>query len=104
MSSKNGPFDPSTLDGISLTQALKDFETANARVLDLTQRLLESERQRKSLANELEHLRLQLAEPPAATLARSLGVKLARNAVQSAKGARERARGLAQRAKHLLGS
>jgi len=104
MSSSKPPFDPSKLDAISLVQALRDFETANARVLDLTQRLLESERKRKTLANELEHLRLQLAEPDAATLARSLGFKLAKGAVQTAKDATERAKGLAQRARRLLGT
>lgn len=49
------------LDAVSLTQALKDFETANARVIDLTQRLLRAEHDRKMLANEVEHLRLRLS-------------------------------------------
>jgi hypothetical protein len=60
------PFDPSLLDAVSLTQALKDFEIANARVLDLTRRLIESERLRKELADELERLRLQQTREPAA--------------------------------------
>lgn len=47
------------LDGISLEQALKDFEVANARVVDLTHRLLVSERQRTEIANELEQLKLR---------------------------------------------
>lgn len=56
------------LDRVNLTQALRDFEIANARVLDLTQRLIESERRRKDVENELEHLRLKLTaaeqQPP----------------------------------------
>lgn len=48
------------LDRVALTQALRDFEIANARVMDLTQRLIESERRRKDAENELEHLRLKL--------------------------------------------
>jgi RNase P/RNase MRP subunit p29 len=50
------------LDKLSLQQALRDFETANARVLDLTQRLLRSEQERKVLADELERLRLKLSQ------------------------------------------
>ncbi len=104
MSTPKAQFDPSTLDAISLEQALRDVEAANARVLDLTQRLLDSERKRRTLANELEHLRLQLAERAVASLARSFGFKLARTAVDTAKGAASRARGLAGRARRLLGS
>ncbi|HEX8699181.1 MAG TPA: hypothetical protein VF815_10120 [Myxococcaceae bacterium] len=48
------------LDRVNLVQALRDFEIANARVLDLTQRLIESERRRKDVENELEQLRLKL--------------------------------------------
>jgi hypothetical protein len=54
------------LDVISLEQALKDFEVANARVVDLTQRLLESERKRAEIANELEQLRLRGGVPQTA--------------------------------------
>lgn len=50
---------PVDLDKVSLQQALRDFEIANARVLDLTQRLIESEKRRKELENELHQLRLQ---------------------------------------------
>jgi len=49
------------LDTISLEQALKDFEIANARVVDLTQRLLDSERRRADIADELEQLKLRAA-------------------------------------------
>lgn len=51
---------PSDLDRASLVQALKDFEIANARVLDLTQRLLESERARKLAESQLENARIRL--------------------------------------------
>jgi hypothetical protein len=53
--------DSAMMDSISLSQALKDFEVANARVLELTQRLIESERQRKELMDQLERLKLQHA-------------------------------------------
>jgi hypothetical protein len=46
------------IDNLSLEQALRDFEAANARVLDLTQRLLTSERQRQEFADQLERFRL----------------------------------------------
>jgi len=56
------------LDRVNLVQALRDFEIANARVLDLTQRLIESERRRKDVENELEHMRLKLAAAEKETL------------------------------------
>lgn len=49
---------PLDLDRVSLEQALRDFEVANARVLDLTQRLIASERRRAEVENELLQLRL----------------------------------------------
>ena len=49
------------LDNVNLQQALRDFEVANARVLDLTRRLLDSERQRRQVEDELA--RLKLAQP-----------------------------------------
>jgi hypothetical protein len=57
---KEEPSSTADLDRVALTQALRDFEIANTRVLDLTQRLIESERQRKDAENELEHLRLKI--------------------------------------------
>lgn len=42
------------LDGLSLDQALLDVEIANARVADLTQRLLEAGEQIRSLTSALE--------------------------------------------------
>jgi len=64
--------DPADLDSIALSQALRDVEAANARVIDLTHRLLQSEQQRRALADELERLRLRVAGGPAAAAARSL--------------------------------
>jgi hypothetical protein len=58
---KEGRSNTADLDRVNLVQALRDFEIANARVLDLTQRLIESERKRKDAENELEHLRLKLS-------------------------------------------
>lgn len=55
--------DQISLDRVSLVQALKDFEIANARVLDLTRRLLDSESQRAALTHELEALRLSRINP-----------------------------------------
>jgi hypothetical protein len=76
----------SNLDVISLEQALKDFEIANARVVDLTQRLLESERKRAEIANELEQLRLggaaaRTEAPPNFPVAR-VTIKVARKVVR----------------------
>ena len=45
------------LDGLSLTQALIDFEIANARVIDLTGRLLEAEAVAANLRGELAEMR-----------------------------------------------
>lgn len=47
------------LDRMNLEQALRDFEVANARVLDLTQRLIESEQRRREVETELEAVRQQ---------------------------------------------
>ncbi len=49
------------LDAVSLQQALRDFEHANARVLDLTHRLVAAEKRWRELVDEAEHLRLRLA-------------------------------------------
>lgn len=46
------------LDRESLRQALLDFEVANARVLDLTQRLVESRATIAQLRSDLEEMRL----------------------------------------------
>jgi hypothetical protein len=74
------------LDRVALTQSLRDFEIANARVLDLTQRLIESEKRRKDVENELEHLRLKLTTASHETLS-----------YRAARWAFHRAREVAQR-------
>lgn len=56
------------LDRLNLTQALLDFEVANARVLDLTARLVESNKRVLTLQAENEAHRLDLE-----TTKRSLG-------------------------------
>jgi hypothetical protein len=47
------------LDNVSLRQALIDFEIANARVLDLTRRLMEAQAESAELRAELERLRVE---------------------------------------------
>jgi hypothetical protein len=47
------------MDELSLRQALMDFEVANARVLDLTQRLVEAQAVITQLRTELESLRIE---------------------------------------------
>jgi exonuclease VII small subunit len=42
------------MDRLSLEQALRDFEIANARVIDLTRRLLEANDQIRSLQGQAE--------------------------------------------------
>ncbi len=65
---KENRSDTADLDRVNLVQALRDFEIANTRVLDLTQRLIESERRRKDVENELEHMRLKLSAAEKETL------------------------------------
>jgi hypothetical protein len=48
-----------TVDRISLEQALKDFEVANARVLDLTHRLTELNQELLELRSNHERLRIE---------------------------------------------
>ena len=50
------------LDRLSLTQALLDFEVANARVTDLTQRLIEASNEIAALRAELDRRTAQLNE------------------------------------------
>jgi hypothetical protein len=59
---------PERVDAISLEQALRDFEAANARVLDLTQRLLASERHRQELSDQMERFQLLGSAPSAANV------------------------------------
>lgn len=48
-----------TVDRLSLVQALKDFEVANARVLDLTHRLTELNQELLELRSTHERLRIE---------------------------------------------
>jgi chromosome segregation ATPase len=50
------------LDRLSLTQALVDFEVANARVTDLTQRLVDAANEIAALKAELDRRTAQLTE------------------------------------------
>ena len=47
------------MDRLSLEQALRDFEIANLRVLDLTQRLITATNEINSLRHQLESLRIE---------------------------------------------
>jgi hypothetical protein len=66
---------PVDLDRVSLQQALRDFELANARVLDLTQRLIASEKRRTELENELNQLKVA-REPRQSEPQGAIGVAL----------------------------
>ncbi|HEY5335761.1 MAG TPA: hypothetical protein VIJ71_07040 [Mycobacteriales bacterium] len=50
------------IDRLSLEQALRDFEIANARVVDLTQRLISSNDKVLSIRRDLDILRVEMAE------------------------------------------
>lgn len=50
------------MDELSLQQALIDFEVANARVLDLAQRLVEAQATVTELRTQLETLRIEYAQ------------------------------------------
>lgn len=50
------------LDRLSLTQALLDFEVANARTTDLTQRLIDAANEIAALKAELDRRTAQLTE------------------------------------------
>jgi hypothetical protein len=50
------------IDRLSLEQALRDFEVANARVVDLTQRLISANDKVVAQQQELDQLRVELAE------------------------------------------
>ena len=51
----------SEMEALSLTQALLDFEVANARVLDLAHRLVEAEAMITKTKTELQELRIEHA-------------------------------------------
>jgi hypothetical protein len=61
-SAGNGGALRAEFDHLSLQQALVDFEVANARVLDLTRRLMESQAEVSELRVELDRLRTEHAE------------------------------------------
>jgi hypothetical protein len=50
------------IDRLSLEQALRDFEVANARVVDLTQRLISANDKVVDQQLQLDKLRVELAE------------------------------------------
>lgn len=50
------------LDRLSLAQALRDFDVANARVIDLTQRLITAGEELAVISRELERLRREFEE------------------------------------------
>ena len=51
-----------SIDRLSLEQALLDFEVANARVLDLTHRLVEATRTITELKTEIHRLEIEYAQ------------------------------------------
>ena len=50
------------IDRLSLEQALRDFEVANARVVDLTQRLISANDKVVEQQQELDQLRVELTQ------------------------------------------
>ena len=58
---ERSPLDRAALDALNLEQALRDFEIANRRVVDLTQRLLDAGDEIRALRTELELLRIDHA-------------------------------------------
>ncbi|MEY2152567.1 hypothetical protein AB7849_16795 [Rhodanobacter sp. 115] len=62
------------LDGISLEQALIDFEVANARVIDLTSRLTSLSRELIQARTELATVKLRGAAPVGSPAHRSIDI------------------------------
>ena len=50
------------IDRLSLEQALRDFEIANARVIDLTQRLISANEKVLALQKDADELRIELTQ------------------------------------------
>ena len=50
------------IDRLSLEQALRDFEIANARVIDLTQRLISANEKVLAVQKESDDLRIELTQ------------------------------------------
>jgi hypothetical protein len=79
---KNAAAEPENtvdLDGPSLAAALRDFEIANGRTIDLTKRLIAAERARLNAVDEVERLRIRatVAERELAELKSSKAYRLA---------------------------
>lgn len=62
------------LDGISLEQALIDFEVANARVIDLTARLTSLSKELLQARTELATVKLRGSAPANSMAARAINV------------------------------
>jgi len=62
------------LDGISLEQALIDFEVANARVIDLTARLTTMSRELLQAKTELATMKLRSSAPEGSDSYRAINV------------------------------
>lgn len=62
------------LDGISLEQALIDFEVANARVIDLTARLTSLSRELLQARTELATVKLRGSAPVGSVAHRSIDI------------------------------
>jgi hypothetical protein len=69
------------LNEISLEQSLRDFEVANARVVDLTQRLIALTNQLRDTQDEVERLRIEArsARAEADAIKRSRAYNIARH-------------------------
>ena len=69
------------LNQISLEQALRDFEVANCRVVDLTQRVISLTQQLQDTQNEVERLRVEarMARAEADAIKRSRAYNIARH-------------------------
>lgn len=80
------------LDGISLEQTLRDFEIANARVIDLTKRLTALNREFVAASSQLQKLKLAnkaLSEELSA-IKGSMAYKSANGAARIYRGAKQR--------------
>lgn len=100
MSNEQHPLDAGAIDAINLAQALRDVEAANARVLDLTKRLMESEHRRKQLEDEMERLRLAfplMRSDPSPAVAPGLRRKVVRAAARAVKIVGKKAVGILEK-------
>lgn len=88
----NPPVNTVDLDGISLTQALQDFDVANARVIDLTKRLTTMNKELLRVTTDLQKARLRNKKLQAELdeVKRSKAYKSAEVAARVVRGARSR--------------